>query len=58
VDETAVFSGRLGVTVFGVLFTRLFYALCRTLGDYITRRIRQRPLPPASEGTTEHTPAA
>jgi hypothetical protein len=44
--------------MFGVLFTRLFYALCRTLGDYITRRIRQRPLPPASEGTTEHTPAA
>ncbi|MEM7548593.1 MAG: multidrug efflux RND transporter permease subunit [Bacteroidota bacterium] len=29
---TAVFSGMLGVTIFGLLFTPVFYVLCRKLG--------------------------
>ncbi|NDV17499.1 multidrug efflux RND transporter permease subunit [Muricauda sp. TY007] len=29
---TAVFSGMLGVTLFGLLFTPVFYVLCRNLG--------------------------
>ncbi len=31
---TAVFSGMLGVTFFGLLFTPVFYVLSRRLGDY------------------------
>ncbi len=33
---TAVFSGMLGVTVFGLLFTPIFYYLCQKLGSLIT----------------------
>ena len=29
----AVFFGMLGVTVFGLVFTPLFYVLCRALSD-------------------------
>jgi HAE1 family hydrophobic/amphiphilic exporter-1 len=29
---TAVFSGMLGVTLFGLLFTPIFYVVCRRLG--------------------------
>ncbi len=35
---TAVFSGMIGVTVFGLLFTPLFYVACRALGDRLRRR--------------------
>ena len=31
-----VFSGMLGVTLFGLLFTPVFYVLCRKLGDLFT----------------------
>ena len=34
---TAVFSGMLGVTVFGLIFTPVFYVLCRRLGRPMTR---------------------
>jgi hydrophobic/amphiphilic exporter-1 (mainly G- bacteria), HAE1 family len=36
----AVFSGMLGVTFFGLLFTPVFYVVCRWLGDKFTRRPR------------------
>jgi multidrug efflux pump subunit AcrB len=29
---TAVFAGMLGVTLFGLIFTPVFYVLCRALG--------------------------
>jgi hydrophobic/amphiphilic exporter-1 (mainly G- bacteria), HAE1 family len=34
----AVFSGMIGVTFFGLLFTPVFYVVCRWLGDKFTRR--------------------
>jgi hypothetical protein len=34
---TAVFFGMLGVTVFGLVFTPLFYVLCRKLAGRFSR---------------------
>jgi multidrug efflux pump subunit AcrB len=34
----AVFSGMIGVTFFGLLFTPVFYVVCRWLGEKFTRR--------------------
>jgi multidrug efflux pump subunit AcrB len=34
----AVFSGMLGVTFLGLLFTPVFYGVCRWLGAKFTRR--------------------
>lgn len=39
---TAVFSGMLGVTFFGLLFTPVFYVLSRRLGDWVGTRFRKR----------------
>jgi len=39
---TAVFAGMIGVTVFGLIFTPVFYVVCRWLGQLFTRR---RPAP-------------
>lgn len=38
---TAVFSGMLGVTGFGLIFTPTFYVVCRALGDRLARRRRR-----------------
>jgi HAE1 family hydrophobic/amphiphilic exporter-1 len=46
---TSVFSGMIGVTVFGLLFTPAFYVLCRGLGDRIARW-RGRPVDNPSAG--------
>jgi len=35
---TAVFSGMIGVTAFGLIFTPTFYVVCRALGDRFARR--------------------
>jgi multidrug efflux pump subunit AcrB len=35
---TAVFFGMIGVTGFGLLFTPVFYVVCRALGDRFSRR--------------------
>jgi len=40
---TAVFAGMIGVTVFGLIFTPVFYVISRWVGQVFTRR------PPASE---------
>ncbi len=42
---TAVFFGMIGVTVFGLLFTPLFYVLCRGLGDLFRRRPKAAETP-------------
>jgi HAE1 family hydrophobic/amphiphilic exporter-1 len=34
---TAVFSGMLGVTAFGLIFTPLFYVFCRWIGAVARR---------------------
>ena len=38
---TAVFSGMLGVTVFGLIFTPLFYVASRSLGERLARGRRK-----------------
>jgi len=35
---TAVFFGMLGVTFFGLVFTPVFYVICRWLGDVFKTR--------------------
>jgi len=35
---TAVFSGMIGVTFFGLIFTPVFYVTTRRLGDLLKRR--------------------
>ena len=35
---TAVFSGMLGVTLFGLLFTPVFYVIMRWVGASLTQR--------------------
>ena len=39
---TAVFAGMIGVTVFGLIFTPVFYVTTRWLGDRFLRRKRKR----------------
>ncbi len=39
---TAVFFGMLGVTAFGLIFTPVFYVLCRAIGERLPK-----PAPPA-----------
>jgi multidrug efflux pump subunit AcrB len=35
---TAVFSGMIGVTVFGLIFTPVFYVVCRWIAGFGERR--------------------
>jgi len=35
---TAVFSGMIGVTLFGLIFTPVFYVVCRWLADLGRRK--------------------
>jgi HAE1 family hydrophobic/amphiphilic exporter-1 len=44
---TAVFFGMLGVTIFGLIFTPIFYVVCRRLGDVLAWRPRRRPPEPS-----------
>jgi multidrug efflux pump subunit AcrB len=37
---TAVFSGMIGVTLFGLIFTPAFYVVCRWIADKTSRRKR------------------
>jgi HAE1 family hydrophobic/amphiphilic exporter-1 len=39
---TAVFAGMIGVTLFGLLFTPVFYVVCRGLAERVTARLRRR----------------
>ncbi len=41
---TAVFSGMIGVTAFGLIFTPIFYVVCRWIAEKTSRR---RPVPAA-----------
>lgn len=47
---TAVFSGMLGVTLFGLLFTPVFYVVMRY---FASRRVTAAPLPPAPPGQVD-----
>jgi HAE1 family hydrophobic/amphiphilic exporter-1 len=50
---TAVFFGMIGVTVFGLLFTPLFYVVCRWLGSVVGRRKPAAPAPKPQSGPAE-----
>ena len=43
---TAVFSGMIGVTVFGLIFTPAFYVICRWIALRGSRRAGAAPAPP------------
>jgi hydrophobe/amphiphile efflux-1 (HAE1) family protein len=50
---TAVFSGMLGVTLFGLLFTPVFYVMARWLSQVLNRQ----PTPETRKGSNTPTPA-
>ena len=47
---TAVFFGMLGVTLFGLLFTPVFYVVMRWVGE----KLRRSPAPPSSGEGAKH----
>jgi multidrug efflux pump subunit AcrB len=47
---TAVFAGMIGVTAFGLIFTPIFYVVCRWIAQKASRR---RPLPQAPGAPAE-----
>ena len=47
---TAVFSGMIGVTLFGLIFTPVFYVLCR--GLRLPGFLRSHPVPPQAAATS------
>jgi hydrophobe/amphiphile efflux-1 (HAE1) family protein len=44
---TAVFAGMIGVTAFGLVFTPIFYVVCRWIAEKTSRRRHAAQLPPA-----------
>ena len=42
---TAVFSGMIGVTLFGLIFTPVFYVVCRWIAEHVSMR---KPAPPSA----------
>jgi hydrophobe/amphiphile efflux-1 (HAE1) family protein len=48
----AVFFGMIGVTVFGLVFTPLFYVLCRKLAVRFSRRVPSVRIAPTAPRTT------
>src|SRR5690606_15557123 len=42
---TSVFSGMLGVTFFGLLFTPVFYVVCRWISERLPGAKRREPTP-------------
>jgi len=43
---TAVFAGMIGVTVFGLIFTPVFYVVCRWLSGLGRRKVATGPEAP------------
>ena len=53
---TAVIFGMLGVTLFGLIFTPLFYVVSRSLGRFLPKRPPKEAVYPTSYGGTPHDP--
>ncbi len=52
---TAVFFGMLGVTFFGLVFTPVFYVICRALAEKLPKPPpKERAFPTTSGGTPHH----
>jgi hydrophobe/amphiphile efflux-1 (HAE1) family protein len=54
---TAVAFGMLGVTLFGLIFTPVFYVVCRRLGGYLPKRPQRDTHYPTSFGGHPDEPA-
>ncbi len=54
----AVFFGMIGVTVFGLLFTPVFYVACRWISRRLPQPPRRRPAVPTTSGTPHDTELA
>ena len=54
---TSVFSGMLGVTVFGLIFTPVFYVLCRWLASKLPKAPEKERTVPTTEGLPPHLEA-
>jgi hydrophobe/amphiphile efflux-1 (HAE1) family protein len=55
---TAVFYGMIGVTLFGLIFTPVFFIICRWLADRFTRERQPSPADPARTLSAERHPAS
>ena len=53
---TAVFAGMIGVTAFGLIFTPVFYVICRWLAERLSRRAPRRRRPTAAGGVAHGVP--
>jgi hypothetical protein len=54
---TAVFFGMIGVTFFGLIFTPVFYVICRQLAARLPRaRGKDEKTYPTTGGGTPHSP--
>ena len=54
---TAVAFGMLGVTIFGLIFTPVFYVVCRRLGGYLPKPPQRDTHYPTSFGGVPDEPA-
>ncbi len=53
---TAVFFGMIGVTIFGLIFTPVFYVLCRALAAKLPKARSKEKDYPTTGGGTPHSP--
>jgi multidrug efflux pump subunit AcrB len=53
---TAVFFGMIGVTLFGLVFTPVFYVVCRALADRLPKPPPKERAYPTTGGGTPHDP--
>ncbi|MDG2522869.1 multidrug efflux RND transporter permease subunit [Caulobacter segnis] len=53
---TSVFSGMLGVTFFGLIFTPVFYVLCRWIAQRLPKPAAKERTYPTTGGSTPHDP--
>jgi multidrug efflux pump subunit AcrB len=54
---TSVFSGMLGVTLFGLVFTPVFYVICRWLASKMPKAPEKERTVPTTEGLPPHIEA-
>jgi multidrug efflux pump len=54
---TAVFSGMLGVTLFGIFLTPVFYSVIQWFGDRRQKRYAMHAVSAAAEPAAEHDEA-
>ena len=53
---TAVFFGMIGVTIFGLIFTPVFYVICRQLAARLPKARAKEKAYPTTAGGTPHDP--